>query len=367
RSEQERRQVASTLIDVGRTVASSLHRDEVLQRILEQLQRIIDYDGASIMLSDPTAVTVDEQMTLTIAASRGENSIPVGATVTFGAESYAMQVYQSREPVIQADVQENDAWEDFHTDGDMPNQSSTGQVRSWMGVPLLVGERIIGYIFLNKFQPDYYTEQAAETAFALAQQAAVAVENARLFESEQERRKIANTLIDVGRAVAASLDRDWVLNQILDQMRRVIAYDGATIMLQQPGYTEPTQMVVSAARGDINARPGSVMHFNDDSLNMRVYRELQPLVLSDAQGHPGFNGEVDNLGYVEDKTRAWICVPMLVQDRFVGFISLDKFEPNFYTERDAETAFALARQAAVAVENARLFESEQERRQVADT
>jgi GAF domain-containing protein/ActR/RegA family two-component response regulator len=363
KSEQQRRSVADTLIDVGRIVASSLQRDEVLQRILEQLQRVVDYDGATIMLNTPNST---RPMDLTIAASSGENSIPTGERIHFGDDSYAMQVYQKRETVIHGDVAEDERWLDISTDADVPTQTATHQVRSWMGVPMMIGSNVIGYIFLNKFEPHFYTEQDAETAFALGQQAAVSVENARLFESEQARRRIADTLIDVGRTVASSLERDEVLEQILEQIQRVVDYDGATVMLQAPGVSDASEMVVYASRGDIRAYPGMHISFNENSFNTKVYHSGQPMVVADVQSSFYFDGLMDH-GMTEDMTRAWVCVPMLVQDRFVGFITLDKFEPGYYTERDAETAFALARQAAIAVENARLFESEQERRKIADT
>ena len=54
-------------------------------------------------------------------------------------------------------------------------------------------------------------------------------------------------------------------------------------------------------------------------------------------------------------TRSWLGVPMVTQGRVIGLIVLEKFEPNFYSEDQASTVFALARQAGIAVENARLI------------
>ncbi len=363
RSEQERRQVADTLIDVGRIVASTLQRDEVLQRILEQMQRVVNYDGATIMLNAPNS---ENPMDMLIAASWGEDSIPVGSRVIFGSKSYAMQVYEEGHPVIKGDVLRDTDWLEMQPETGVPNQTNTGRVRSWMGVPMMIGEEIIGYIFLNKFEPDYYSQADADTAFALSQQATVAVENARLFESERRRRGIADTLIDVGQTVASSLERDQVLERILEQIQRVVNYDGATVMLQAPGITNASQMIISAARGNISAQAGTHISFGTNSLNTQVYEQRKPMVVADVQENPHFDGRFDH-GGTEDMTRSWVCVPMLVGERFVGFITLDKFEPNYYDQQHAETAFALAQQAAIAVENARLFESEQERRRVADT
>ena len=364
RSEQNRRQMADTLIDVGRTVASTLQRDKVLQRILEQIQRVVDYDGATIMLNAPHS---DNPMNMIIAASRGENSIPVGSQVTFGPQSYAMQVYEQRQAVIKGDVQDDADWLEIQTHVDVPNQTGTGRVRSWMGIPMLMGEQVIGYIFLNKFEPDYYNHRDAETAFAIAQQAAIAVENARLFESEQERRQVADTLIDVGRAVASKLEPDVLLETILQQLQLVVDYDTASILLNAPGVNDGSVAVLQALRGEIpGLQPGDVLHFRADSPNLQIYRNRQPQVISDVSQREQWSvfrtGEL-----IELESSSWIGAPMLVGDRIIGLITVDKYQPDAYTQQDAETAFALARQAAIALENAHLFESEQERRRVADT
>ena len=365
RLEQERRHIADTLIVVGRTVASSLQRDEVLASILKQMQRVVDYDGASIMLQ---SASDNDPMDLIIAASRGEESMPSGARVRFGEISYAMQVYHRREPIIVNDIKADDAaWKDIRTDDGIPNQTLTGRVRSWIGIPMMTGQKVIGYIFLNKFEPNYYSQRDAETAFALARQAAIAVDNARLFESEQDRRRVADTLIDVGRTVASTLEPDDVLNTILEQVQRVVNYDSASIMLNAAGVTDGSVSILQATRGNlVGVKVGDVLHFVNNSPNLKIYQTKQPMVLHDVQQLSSWGIYVAG-NLVTIPGRSWIGAPMLIGERIIGLITLDKHEPNYYTQRDAETAFALARQAAIAVDNARLFESEQDRRRMADT
>ena len=67
------------------------------------------------------------------------------------------------------------------------------------------------------------------------------------------------------------------------------------------------------------------------------------------------------------RIRGWLCVPMVVGDRVIGVLSVDKFEPDFYTEELAELATAFAAQAAMAIENARLLETERAAREQAET
>ncbi len=359
-AERERRQIADLLIDVGRTVASSLERDEVLERILEQMQRVVDYDTGTVMLNAPGAAHPGE---LIVSAARGPLSVPLGTRLRFFDDSLMMDVYRDQRVVIVNDVLETTGWEAFNLS---PHIVPAVQTRAWMGVPMMIGEQVIGYIFLDKMEPNSFFQRDADTAFALARQAAIAVENARLFTSEHKRRQVADTLIEVGQAVTSQLERDAVLESILEQMQRVVDYDGATVMLPAPGVEDASEMIVYAMRGDISAHPGMRIYFDEDSLNTQVYQNRQPMRVDDVQFVDNFNGRLGDGTAKEEQTRSWICVPMLMQDRFVGFITVDKFVPNYYTQSDVDTVFALSRQAAIAAENARLFEAEQERRQVAN-
>ena len=251
--EQERRRVADTLIDVGRTVASSLQTDKVLDRILEQMRRVVEYDNGTIMLRRNGESNPGD---LIIYAAAGQDHIPVNVSISFAEDSLMMEVYRTKRPVIVGDVQNHKQWNSFQElAGEGAQFIVNLDTRGWLGVPMIVGERVIGYIFLDKYEPDYYVQRDADTVFALAQQAAIAVENARLFEAEQQRRQMADTLMDVGRTVASSLERDKVMDRLLEQIGRVVEYDGASVMLQAPHVDDASEVIITAYRGNIMRLP----------------------------------------------------------------------------------------------------------------
>src|SRR5690606_33751903 len=88
-----------------------------------------------------------------------------------------------------------------------------------------------------------------------------------------------------------------------------------------------------------------------------VFRSEQPMIIHDVQQIEGWITDIVYLG--SGRISSWLGAPIIVQNRVVGFISLDRYQENSYTERDAATALALARQAAVAVDNARLHSESQ--------
>ena len=225
--------------------------------------------------------------------------------------------------------------------------------RSWLGVPLRSRHNeVIGVLGVHNLLPDNYSDGDLSLLLTVAAQFSLALDNARLLEAEQERRRIASTLMDVSRDVSSTLDYAEVLDRVLEQMQRVVNYDSASIMLVPADCDDGSRMVLAATHGLEPFLRGRELHFGPENTGMTIYRSRQPLVIDDVQNYPGWLAH--DLSETASRIRSWLGVPLLVQDRVIGIIALDKTTPGYYTEKDASLAFAVARQAAVAVENARL-------------
>lgn len=189
----ERTRELSTVLEVAHTVASTLDLRPLLGLILDHLKSIVDYSGATIQTLD------DEQ--LTVLDYRGplprEKIVGLRFALERGGNEYS--VIHERRPIIADDVHGQTALiRAYHAaSGQTPNH-----VRSWMGVPLLLKERVIGLLTLAFREPNHYTPHHATLALAMANQAAVAMENARLYQQAQhiaaqdERQRLARDLHD---------------------------------------------------------------------------------------------------------------------------------------------------------------------------
>jgi GAF domain-containing protein len=125
------------------------------------------------------------------------------------------------------------------------------------------------------------------------------------------------------------------------------------------------RLVIVAERGleDLGGLIGAGFELDDETnLNTRVVRSKRQQVFADVSRNPHFASQEHGGGRI----RGWICAPMIIGDRVIGVLSIDKFEPDFYTEELAELATAFAAQAATAIENARLLETERAARQSRD-
>ena len=218
------------LREIDRAITSTLDLPRVLDIILEELERVIPYHSASIfLLSDDTAK---------LTAGRGFPDMERVLQVSFAVKEDPLtrELMQEKHPLVLADAQ---ADERFLARGD------TEYVRSWIGVPLIAKGKAVGFLSVDHRQAGVYDQESAEIAQTFASQAAIAIENARLFD--QTRRRVAEltALQQVGMKLASSLDLPSVLNSIADSTLELTQADYVHIFTLDPQTGEFMQRAAS--------------------------------------------------------------------------------------------------------------------------
>lgn len=342
-----------TINEISHTLARHFGTDDMWSSLHEQLATLFDTSSFFIGIYDPDR----RQLTLPLVSEEGGRIIYdepimlkglIRAVITHGKALHFRDLMTESERLSALRIQLSE---------DEPGFPAT----SWMGVPLSSRDNVVmGLISVQSPIPHNYTDDDFALLAAVAAQISLALDNARLLSAEQERRKIANTLIDVSHSMTSMLDSDTLLEQIVEQMARVIDFDSACVLLplEHPADERALRMTVSASFGMPPGFRGTELLFTADSLVTQVKNTQQPLLIEDVQNHPEWRSDLPSS--TAKKTRSWLGVPMLVHDRVTGIITVDKFMPNFYTDRDASTVYAMARQAAVALENARLLAQAQD-------
>ena len=223
-------------------------------------------------------------------------------------------------------------------------------------LPLKIGDEVVGAISIQSYSCYAFSPILLDACRALGSQLAVALENTKLFEAEARRRREAETLREAALALTTTLDRGKVFDKILTELQKVVPYDSASVQLLKNDRLE-----IIGGRGFPNLPEllGISFPIDGDNPNREVVRRRAPFIVSDAPAaYKGFTEEP----HVQAGIRGWLGVPMLLGDRLIGMIALDKREPGFYTEKHAQLAEAFATQAAIAIENARLFQEAREGR-----
>ena len=226
---------------------------------------------------------------------------------------------------------------------------------------MIVGDRVVGVISVDKFEPDFYDEELAELATAFAAQAAIAIENARLLETERAAREQAETLRAAAHSLGSTLGVPEVFDLILSELRKVVPYQSASVQ-QLDG--DELEIVGGHGYPDLEraARP---------SLRLAEARTIppaswssgtRPLIVPDVAAR--FAQFKDPFG--EGMIKSWMAVPLLVGDRLIGMLTFDSFEPDFYTAEHARTAEAFAAFAATAIDKARYLDELERAREEAE-
>ncbi len=331
-AEKKLRKESDILRETALAVTASLNIDEAVQRILEQLSRVLDYDSASVQVLDADS--------LKIIAGRGwlNPGEVKGMRFFLNDTNPNTRVIREKEILILNDAQEE------HAPFRLPPHN---HIRAWMGVPLVVREKVVGMLTIDSKEKGCFTDEGARIVQAFAHQAAIAIENARLFDAEQGRRQEAETLRQSAHTISSSLNLEEVLNTILASIKRAIPYDSAAIML-----LEGDVIRLTAGHGLPNIENQLGKTFSTKNFFLaKLIKDAHPIILADAQKNTRFSKWAGT-----DYVRGWMSIPLIVRSKVIGHITLDSYKVNAYTEKDAELAQTFAHQAASAIDNARLYE-----------
>jgi PAS domain S-box-containing protein len=232
-----------------------------------------------------------------------------------------------------------------------------GGFKTYLHFPLLARQDLIGMLNLGFFESDNLSDEQHTIIRQVADQLAIALEQARLTQSETRQRLEAEALQDAGAALNSTLDLDEVLDQILDNLGRVVPHEAANIttidtdgdftrVVRQRGYAAwGLETAVSEWRFEIKDCP----HYEE------MLTTGNSVIISDTHVH--------NPKWARFWVRSYAGAPLRQRGEVVGFLNLDSGTPGYFNQSHAARLQSFADQAAVALENARLLDEAQEQAQ----
>lgn len=230
-------------------------------------------------------------------------------------------------------------------------------------MPVYGEDEIVGSIGLA-FDPNSETDidpvLAMEQLLRFEPLLAVAVAHARDLESERAARAQEQALLRAGRALSSTLELNRVLPRILEELRQVVPFDTASVQELRGDHT----VIVGGHGIDISAFAGVGFEAVERGTpNADVIQTRQPVIVSDIFGeHP--YPDFPHPDHAISGVRGWMGVPLVFGQKATGMLTLDTYQPGFYSEEHARIAMRFAAQAAIAMENARAYELSQ--REVAE-
>ena len=344
-TEYRERELAA-LLEVSRTIASTLDLREVLGAILDQLGAITEHTGASILLVREDAFEFVEARSVTGARAQA------GARITFDVSPVLATAMRLGETVIIDDVRADEPMAEGYRavirSIGVPDRPPFNVIRSWMSVPLTLQERVLGALTISWTEPAYFTADHARLARAFADQAVVAIENARLYEEMRSSARSFEALSRADSELFRSLDLDAVLQALVDVTVDVLAVDGSIVA------TWDADAGVMSLRAWRNLGESTLAYIRS-VFDRRTQSMDSPVVivtedLSRAPAHLVPIMESEGL-------RSLIEIPVVSPDgRPLGFFSVGYRTDHHIDEGEERLFTALAERAAVAISNAELHE-----------
>jgi PAS domain S-box-containing protein len=343
-SERAGRQRLEMLYRIGQTLTSTLDPDTILDRLTDEALRATGATHGSVLVTHPDEGCFERRSLRGFNPEQVEEARARPLSLGCGLNGRA---YRTSQIVRVEDVQ-----------ADADYFPLLPETRAELVVPICHGDRVIGNLDLQSPEVGAFHKSETDLDFlqALTDQVALALENARLFQAERAARQRAQTLHAASLALSASLDLQQVFGLILSELRHVVPYDSASVQ-QLKG----NRLEIIGGHGFPNLGELLGVGFDladDDNPNWEVVHARAPLILDDAPAaYAGFRCEP----HAQAGVRSWLGVPLLFGDRVIGIITLDRQVPGFYSEEHARLAMAFAAQAAIAIENARLYQEVQQR------
>ncbi len=340
---EQRLDLADALSQIAKSITSQLELDDVLNHVVEMAGVLTNAGETAIWL-------VDEQTgELFLEAERGISDEKIRRMrLPTGDSSLAGQVIKTQKPMRTS-----------RKPGEEQIKVKTGYlVEALVYVPITLGGVTFGVLSAgHRAQDKQFDKRDERLLEAIADFAAIAIQNARLFQATDQalarRVQELSALNEVAYAVSSSLDLDRVYDVLVQQVNRNWPVDAVRLHLlnEQKGTLEP---LYQTSKKDITSpliNRGIIWH---------VAQSGQVVMTNDAANDPYYIPKVDDLD--DQPPHSIASVPLRAQNKIVGVLTLYNKADGRFTDEDVERLKAFANPVTTAIQNARLFEEAQQQR-----
>jgi len=343
---ERRRRTAVGLAEVGRLISRSLDPQEVSQRIVDSITTLLSARAAALYRQDPETSDL-----VVVATSRGsapadDGVLPLPARI--GAVGLA--VHEGR-AIVTPDVLDDAR---IQVTADFRSRVEKAGIQAVLAVPLLVQGRVIGALGVGDRAGRDFDADDVRTAEAFTDQAAIAIENARLHRETEERLGQSETLLNVAHEVSGTMDMTEMMRRVAREMGRALGGDMAGVFLADAdhtqlrpiaGYHVPKHLVAEFMTYAIPLKGHPILE--------EAWRLQRPVALDDVPG----DSRVDRDSIRRFPHRSSLFCPMSVQSEPIGGIFVAWLEQGHrVTPAELRLVEGIGRQASIALTNARLVE-----------
>jgi PAS domain S-box-containing protein len=324
----------SALEEIGRELASTLDVTRIAKRIVERTLQVTGAQMGRVILLDDTSASGQ------ILAQHGD---PTRTNEPYLRETWPLNrgiVGRVLRTGLLAHVA------DVRLDSDYVEADPN--VRSQLSVPIVHEGRILGAITLESHQEAAFDKAAIAFTQQIANQAAIALENARLFSERAQQINALSQLHEAGLALTSSLDLRQVLDRVASAARELTDADAVTLHL----YDYATDQFLPGATAGPPLPGDGIASIRPRGMTRQAMQQRRLIYVGDTGEEPDAN-----IGLVNHGIRSLVCMPVIGHDQVLGILNIYSRQPRKFSEASVHLVSALVNQAAAAIENSRLFQA----------
>ncbi|MBK8905900.1 MAG: GAF domain-containing protein [Anaerolineaceae bacterium] len=327
-TEKEQRVLLEALQAASQALTSTLDFEQVLDRILEEMGRVIPYDAAHFALIDNDEAVIVRRRHFDPDQSRAEIARQLEQFSRFQIKEMTSlrRMYETKRPLLISNTAKYPGW-----------MKLVGQVKSWLGVPLVVGNIPIAFLMVDKFEADFYQRRHEEWLTAFASQATLALQHAQFFTEIQRRVTELEALSTVSAALRSSETVPVILQAVLQAMVEILsARVGVAFVVNEAGTA-----VVSQASYPIDFYPKDIVYPLGEGITGFVAQTGQVYITRDIHTDPrmiSMPGEPESIAQLHST----IALPLISEEGILGVIHLGLDKVYEFADDEIHTLRAMS-------------------------
>jgi len=331
----------SVINRIARAMGKTLDLEDLTRIVYREVRDTFELDAFFVALYDEETDELRYQLQIDNGKMAPAERKPLGNGLT-------ASVIKKKKPLLIRDFQN----EREH----LPPAELWGTMEtpaSWLGVPMQIDDRTVGAICIQAYQPQAYGEVEQQLLTTIAEQAAIGVKNAQLYEETSRRLAQTQVLRELMLAAASSLDFDMILERTLEALHNTMGAEFIGFVVSD---RDRRSLSLHPSQIGFPVEAEKVVLEFDRSVCGHVFLTGEPMIVDDVRESPCYYEGVP-------ETRSELAVPVGVHGEVAGVLNVESSEPNAFNEKDLDFYTTIASQLSVALENARLFQAERRQRQ----
>ncbi|NJN99438.1 MAG: GAF domain-containing protein [Anaerolineales bacterium] len=342
KNQSERSVQLSLINEVSRAATSILNLDVMLRTVVQAIRRSFGFYNVSIHLYSPATHLVELRARDTL--DRFSLTAPIPPVTHKLRQGLIGWSAATNKTIVANDITQDPRY--------IANKSNK-EVRAELCVPIRLGTKTIGVLDIQSTQLEAFDKYHVSALETLADQLAIAIENARLYDEINQRLKELQSLNDIGQAITSTLDLQKTLTLITDHTTQLMNVAAASVVLRDD---DAGEVWFAAASGEGSEAVIGLHMALGQGLAGWVADKGEPVIVPDVYADKRFFPDMDkSSGFT---TQSILCVPLQTKGHTIGAIEVMNKKSGEFNKEDLALLQALAAPAAAAIENAQLYEEQ---------